>query len=100
MFDDVTRTIEAWKCDDRSAGAVGERARTRAAQLRLQVIDDDCDVLMVELAEGTLDAREKLVYLQGRGVFEVAARLHRQSTGGVRLYLRLRPWQRSVKTAA
>ena len=76
MFDNVTRTIEAWKCDNRSADRVADMARTRTPNLRLQVVEDVSDVLMVEVAEGTIDAREKL------------------------LYLRLRARQRSTRTAA
>lgn len=100
MFDNVTQTIEAWKCDGRSADGVADMARTRTPNLRLQVVEDVSDVLMVEVAEGTVGAREKLVYLQDRGVFEVAATLRRQGIGGVRLYLRLRAWERSARTAA
>jgi hypothetical protein len=100
MFDDVTQTIEAWKCDGRSAEMLVETTRTRAPHLRLQVVDDDCDVLMVEVAEGTVDARERLVYLQDRGLFEIAATLRRQGVGGMRFYLRLRARGRTVISAA
>ncbi len=100
MFDNVTRTIEAWKCDGRSAETVADMARTRAPTLRLQVVEDVSDALMVEVAEGSVGVRERLVYLQDRGLFEVAATLRRQGVGGVRLYLRLRAWRRSARTAA
>ena len=100
MYDNVTQTIEAWKCDGRSIDMVADMARTRTPNLRLQVVEDVSDVLMVEVAEGTIDAREKLLYLQRRGLFDVAATLHRQGIGGVRLYLRLRARQRSTRTAA
>jgi hypothetical protein len=98
MFDNVTRTIEAWKCDGRSIDTVADKARSRAPQLRLQVLEDASDALMVEVAQGTVDARD-LLYLQDRGVFEIAATLRRQSVGGARLYLRLRAWRRSARTA-
>jgi hypothetical protein len=99
MFDDVTQTIEAWKCDARSSARVAQLARTKAPNLRLQVVEDVSDVIMVEVAEGSFDAQERLLYLQDRGVFEIAATLRRQSVGGMRLYLRLRTW-REARTAA
>jgi hypothetical protein len=100
MFDNVTRTIEAWKCDGRSADKVADVARSRAPHLRLQVVEDVSDVLMVEVAEGVLDTSEKLFFLQDRGLFEVAATLRRQSVGGERLYVRLRASRRPARTAA
>ena len=100
MFDNVTKTIEAWKCDRRSASIAADVAKTQAANLRLQVVDDDSDALTVEVAEGTVDVRDGLLYLQDRGVFIVAATLRRQSVGGARVYLRLRTNRGPAKTAA
>jgi predicted N-acetyltransferase YhbS len=86
---DITRVIPAWLVGDRSSRTAAT-SPTGEPHLRLQVVQDDDDALVVEIAEGHLGTRGSLLYLQDRGSFQVTAVLRRQGIGGARVYLRLR----------
>ncbi len=58
--------------------------------LRLLLISDDGDVLLVELADGVPCAKGTTLWIEDRGSFEVAGVLSREGIGRSRTYMRLR----------
>ncbi len=85
---DVSRTIPAWVQESGSGGSA-PRASGKP-QLMLHVVQDDGSLLLVEVAEGIARPVGTMLWLGGRGAYEVALVLHRTGGTWTRSYMRLR----------